>query len=50
MNKQSERGSAVLEFAVIAGLIALIAYGMHLQAANGHDIFTAMWQFVQSIH
>lgn len=35
MNKQSERGNAVLEFAVVAGLILLVVYGMGVVTGHG---------------
>lgn len=40
---KSERGNVVLEVAIIAGILALIVYGMTLQATNGGSLFDTLW-------
>lgn len=50
MNKQlSERGMSLVELAVVFGVLALIVWGMSLQAHNGNDVFTSMWAMLASM-
>ena len=45
--KLSERGSAELFVALF--ICAIVVMGMALQAHNGQDIFTAIWNWLASL-